>query len=43
MSFKNDVSNLADFHRLKNGRTKSKSKFETTRSTRYSEKTLPWK
>ena len=43
LSFKNDMSNLADFHRLKNGRTKSKSKFETTRSTRYSEKTLPWK
>ena len=46
--FKNDKRNLANFQRLQrsdcilqcNGRTKSKSKFETTRSTRSSEKTL---
>ena len=47
-ALKNDIRNLANFYRLKNsdfilesnGGTKSKSKFETTRLTICSEKTL---
>ena len=42
-AFKNDTRNLAKFKRRKNSDfilTKSKRKFETSGSTRYSEKTL---
>ena len=48
-AFQNDMRNLANFHRLKNsdfilesknGTIRSKQKFETTRLTRCSEKTL---